>query len=101
VANPLTDEYSRPAVSGAFSWIVVIIHENGLRFHQMNHDWFTLRRLMSRLLAGLELIEEKGNWQVDVSIYGYEIPCTTALPEPKLAAEGESAFPPGGLPSTG
>jgi hypothetical protein len=28
-----------------------IIHEKSLRFHQMNHDWFTLRRLMSRLLA--------------------------------------------------
>lgn len=34
-----------------FSWIIVIIHEEGLRFHQMNHDWFTLRRLMSRPLA--------------------------------------------------
>ena len=29
-------------------WIIVIIHEKVLRFHQMIHDWFTLRRLRCR-----------------------------------------------------
>jgi len=35
----------------AVSWIIYIIHEKDLRFHQMNHDWFTLRRLRFRRLA--------------------------------------------------
>jgi hypothetical protein len=31
-------------------WIIDLIQKD-LRFHQMNHDWFTLRRLRSRPLV--------------------------------------------------
>jgi hypothetical protein len=40
-----------PGIFSASSSIIIIIHEQSRRFHQMNHDWFTLRRLRSRLLA--------------------------------------------------
>lgn len=39
---------------------------------------------------GLESIEQKAKWQVDVSIVGHEIPSTTALPDRTLLAEGEN-----------
>lgn len=41
---------------------------------------------------GLEKIEENAKWQVDVSIRNHEMPCTTAIPDQALLAEGEDVF---------
>jgi len=41
-------------------------------------------------LPGLELIEKKAKWQVDVTVGGHEMPCTIALPDRTLLAAAEN-----------
>ncbi|MBB3750812.1 hypothetical protein FHT44_003307 [Mycolicibacterium sp. BK634] len=43
-------------------------------------------------VQGLETIEQKAKWQVDVQLVGHEIPCTTAVPDSRLLAEGENVY---------
>lgn len=70
-----------------------VIREN------LSHEWSTnvyetadgiefamLPRVPVVSVSGLEKLESQANWQVDISVRGYEIPCTTALPERSLLA---------------
>lgn len=43
-------------------------------------------------VPGLEVIEQKAKWQVDVTVGGHEIPCTTAVPDRRLLAAGENVY---------
>jgi hypothetical protein len=43
-------------------------------------------------LPGLESIEQKAKWQVDVTVGGHEIPCTTAVPDRTLLAADENVY---------
>ncbi len=77
-----------------------VIREN------LSHEWSTnvyetadgiefamLPRVPVVGVSGLEKLESQANWQVDITVRGYEIPCTTALPERSLLAEGQQLVP--------
>ena len=64
-------------------WSTAVREDHGIEFAM-------LPPLPQIALPGLELIEQKAKWQVDVTVRGHEIPCTTALPDRTLLAAGES-----------
>jgi hypothetical protein len=66
-------------------WSTAVREDDGIEFAM-------LPPLPQIAVPGLELIEEKAKWQVDVTVTGHEIPCTTALPDRTLLATDENVW---------